>query len=59
MRQEPRHPRLTALRALNLLCDVTRAKHASVVVVKDQVLDDVARQLEEHIKADLVRRRKR
>lgn len=58
MKQPSKHPRLTALRALALIRKVEKARGSSEESAKNMVLQDVALILEDHIAADIVRRKK-
>jgi len=57
--QDPKHPRLTALKAISLLRKVEKARGSAEVYVKNDALEQAATQLEHHIAADVTRRRKR
>ena len=56
---EPKHPRLTPLRAIELLRVVERAVGEPALHIKNNALLDVAGQLQEHIAAELVSKRRR
>lgn len=58
-RQDPKHPRLTALKSIALLRKVEKARGSGDPYDKNNALDLVAEQLESNIAADLTKRRKR
>ncbi len=59
MKQEAKHPRLTALRAIPLLRKLEKARGSGDSYEKNNALEEAAQQLEAHIAADLTRRRRR
>lgn len=56
---DPKHPRLSPLRALALLRRVEKARGSNELYEKNNTLEEVASQLEQHVSAELVKRRRR
>jgi len=59
VKQEPKHPRLTPVRAVQLLRVVANARGHGDSYEKNAALDRVAEELSEHITAELVSKRRR
>jgi hypothetical protein len=59
MKPDPKYPRLTPLKSIALLRKVEKARGSGELYEKNNTLETVAEQLEQHIAADLTKRRRR